>query len=178
MLFFLIAASLSLLLAAYAVSVTYAAKSTVVETLPTNTGSAADARRKVTHDQYNEETTLDSTTTPPATQCAHFLLTLTAGAATVDLRALTGTNGASVDGNGLKVQILRVKNLGANILTLTPGASNGIDLLGASSSIAIPAGGHFQMYFNDASPDIAAADKTIDCAGTGSQTSEWSIVMG
>lgn len=160
------------------VEVTYAATATVVETLPTNTGSASDARRKVTHDAYNETASLTSATTPPVTQVAEFLLTLTAGAATVDLRALVGTNGAIVDGNGLKVQILRVKNLGANILTIVPGASNGIDLLGAASSIAIQPGGHAMFYFNDASPDIAAADKTLDCTGTASQTSEWSIIMG
>lgn len=174
----LIIGAAGLLLVASAVTVTYEAKATVVETLPSNSGSAPDSTRKVTHTNYNESATLDASSTPPATLVAEFLATLSSGALTIDLRALTGTNGASVDGNGLKVQILRVKNLGANILTITPGASNGIDLLGASSSIAIPAGGHFQMYFNDASPDIAAGDKTLDLAGTGAQTSEWTVIMG
>ena len=160
------------------VSVTYAATCTVVETLGNNTGSAPAATRVITHTDYNEAATLTGATTPPVTTVAAFLLTLSSGAATVDLRALTGTNGASTDGNGLKVQILRVKNLGANILTIVPGASNGIDLLGASSSLTIPAGGHAQFYFNDASPDIAAGDKTLDVTGTGAQTSEWTIVMG
>jgi len=177
-LFFFIVAVVGLLIVLKSVEVTYAATATVVETLPNNTGSASDARRKVTHDAYNETATLNSGSTPPATLVAEFLLTLTAGAASVDLRALTGTNGASVDGNGLKVQVLRVKNLGANILTIVPGASNGIDLLGGSSSLTIPPGGHVMMFFNDGAPDIAAADKTLDCTGTASQTSEWSIVMG
>lgn len=174
----LIFGAAGLLVVLSAISVTYAATATVVETLPNNTGSAADARRKITHDQYNESVTLDSGTTPPATLVAEFLATLSGGALTVDLRALTGTNGASVDGNGLKVQVLRVKNLGANTLTIDPGASNGIDLLGASSKIVIPAGGHFMMYFNDASPDISGTDKTLDLTGTGAQTSEWTIIMG
>lgn len=161
-----------------AVTVTYEAKATVVETLATNSDSAPDATRKITHTNYNESATLTSATTPPVTTVAEFLATLSGGALTIDLRALTGTNGASIDGNGLKVQILRVKNLGANILTITPGASNGIDLLGASSSIAIPAGGHAMFYFNDASPDISGTDKTLDLAGTSAQTSEWTVIMG
>lgn len=160
------------------VAVTYAATCTVVETLANNTGSAPAATRVITHTDYNESATLTSGTTPPVTTVAEFLLTLSSGAATVDLRALTGTNGASTDGNGLKVQILRVKNLGANVLTIVPGASNGIDLLGASSSLTVYPGGHAQFYFNDASPDISSTDKTLDVTGTGAQTSEWTIVMG
>lgn len=160
------------------VSVDYAAKCTVTETLPNNTGSAAAAKRVVTHEEYNETASLNAASTPPATLLAEFLLTLSSGAATVDLRNLVGTNGAVVDGNGLKVQVLRIKNLGANIMTIVPGASNGIDLLGASSSLTIQPLGHAMIYFNDSGPDIAAADKTLDVAGTGSQTSEWTIVMG
>lgn len=160
------------------VSVTYAATCTIVETLPVNTGSAADATRKVTHDQYNESGTYNSGTTPPVTLQASFLLTLSGGAASIDFRALTGTNGASVDGNGLKVQIFRFKNLGANNMVITPGASNGIDLFGASSSITVPPGAHFTFFLADQAPDIAAGDKTIDVAGTGSQTAEVTVVMG
>ena len=160
------------------VAVTYAATCTVVETLPTNTGSAADALRKVTHAQYDETATLNAGSTPPATLVAEFLQALTVGAATVDLRALVGTNGAVIDGNGLKVQVLRVKNLGANVLTLAEGGSNGYAIFGASGQVDIPPGGHIQMFFNDSSPDIGAGDKEIDLTGTGSQTSEWTIVMG
>lgn len=159
------------------VEVTYAATATVVETLPTNTGSALDARRKVTHDAYNETATLNAASTPPATQVAEFLLTLTAGAATIDLRALVGTNGAIVDGNGLKVQIIRIKNLGANPMTFLEGASNGY-AIGWGTGHTVQAGGHFMQFFNDASPDIAAADKTIDVTGTAAQTAEVTIIMG
>lgn len=172
------AAVAALCLWAGSVTVTYAATCTVAETLATNTGSAPASTRVVTHTEYNEAASLTASTTPPVTTVAEFLLTLSGGAATVDLRALTGTNGASIDGNGLKVQVLRVKNLGANIMTIVPGASNGIDLLGASSSLTIPAGGHAMIYFNDASPDISGTDKTLDVTGTTTQTSEWTIVMG
>lgn len=161
-----------------AVSVDYALKCTITETLPSNTDSAPDATRKITHTAFNESGTLTASTTPPVTKQASFVKTLSAGTGSIDLTSLTGTNGATVDGTGLKVQILRVKNLGANNLVIVPGASNGIDLMGASSSITVFPGASFEYYFNDGSPDIASGDRTLDLTGTGSQTSEWTIVMG
>ena len=91
--------------------------------------------------------------------------------------ACIGTND-TIDGTGLKVQAFRVKNLGANTMTFTVGASNGYDLAGAGFSVALAQNQHFTLYGNDATPDIASGDRTIDVAGTGSQTFECSIVMG
>lgn len=160
------------------VTVTARQQITVVETLPGNTGSATDANRRVTHDQYDEIRTLNANSTPPATLHASFLLTLIAGAATIDFRNLVGTNAAVVDGNGLKVQEFRIKNLGANNMVLTPGAANGLDLLGAAFSLTVFPGATHHFFLNDGAPDIAAADKTVDVAGTGSQTAEVTVVMG
>ena len=150
-----------------------------VETLPVNTSSAPDATRKVTHTEFNEGATLGASTTPPATTQASFILTLTAGAASVDLRALTGTNGATVDGNGLKVQLVRVKNLGANQMTIKVGASNGhTGVFAATNGHPINSGGLAMVYTNDSGDDVDATHKTWDVTGTGSQTSEWTIVLG
>ena len=161
------------------VSVTYLATCTVRETLASNTGSASDSSRVITHDAYNESATLSATSTPPATTCAHFLLTLSAGAATVDLRALTGTNGAAVDLNGLKVQAVRIKNLGANSMTVKVGATNGhTGIFAATNGHPIQPSGHVQCFSNDAGDDVDATHKTWDVTGTGSQTSEWTIVAG
>lgn len=160
------------------VTVTYKALATVVETLPNNTGSAAAASRVVTHAEYNEELTLNSGTTPPVTLVAEFLLTLTAGAATIDLRNLVGTNGAAVDGNGLKPQIIRIKNLGANTMTFKAGASNPHNAFSATNGHVIQPGGHIQIFTNDNTDDIDGTHKTWDVAGTGSQTAEVTIVMG
>lgn len=162
-----------------AVSVAYASQITITETLPVNTGSASDANRVVTHNQYNESGTLNSGSTPPATLQASFLMTLTAGAATIDLRALTGTNGAVVDGNGLKVQMVRIKNLGANPMTIKSGASNGhTGFFTATTGHVVNPGGHIQIFTNDNGDDIDATHKTWDVTGTGSQTAEFTIVMG
>lgn len=156
-----------------AVSVVWAMTITTTESL--SDAGLASGQNAILHNAYNEGSTLTAATTPPVTKIAEFLLTLTDGAATIDLRSLTGTNGAIIDGNGLKVQLLRIKNLGANNMTFEEGASNGYAL---GSSIVVLPGGIAQIYFNDASPDIGSSDKTIDVAGTGAQTAEITIIMG
>ena len=156
-----------------AVSCTYIFGMTTRETL--DTGVPAVTTASITHNAYDETTTLNATSTPPATEVAMFLQTLTAGAATINLAALTGANG-TIDGTGLRVQMIRVKNLGAASMTFSEGASNGIAL--SCLPFTIPTGGVYQFLLNDASPDIAAADRTIDIAGTASQTAEVSILLG
>jgi hypothetical protein len=158
------------------VSVVWAMNATTQETLAANTGSAADASRVVTHSQYDEGATLNAGSTPPATLPAFFLGTLGTGALTINLASLTGTNGALIDMTGLRVQILRVKNLGANSMTFAEGGSNGIAL--SCLPFTVPSGGVAMFYLADASPDIASGDRTIDVTGSGSQTFECSIICG
>lgn len=160
------------------VSVAYALTATITEVLETNTSSAATTGRTLTHGEFNESGTLNSGTTPPVTKQASFIATLSSGSLSVDLTSLTGTNGATVDGTGLRVQLLRVKNLGANALTVAGGASNGYDAWGGDFLITIPQNGIFQIYGNDAGSDIGSSYKTLDLSGTGTQTSEWTVVMG
>lgn len=162
------------------VAVTLAATVSVVETLPNNTPSAPDATRKVTHTGFNMSKSLNAASTPPATLMAAFEQALSSGAATIDLTALTGTNGATVNMNGLKVQAFKIKakTTNANPITLTAGASNGIDLLGSSWSVTLQPGQEFLFYGNDATPDVASGDRTIDLAGTGTQAVEVIVVAG
>jgi hypothetical protein len=148
-------------------------RGTVRETLTSGVAAASNAVVRLS--EYNESVTLNATTTPPATAAAYFLGTLTAGALTINLAALTGANGA-VDLTGLRIQFLRIKNLGANAMTFSEGASNGIAL--SCLPLVVAAGGIAQFYLNDAAPDVAAGDRTIDVSGTGAQTFEISIVAG
>jgi hypothetical protein len=157
-----------------AATLNYTSAFSVDETLSSTPGSAAPT---VKHAAFDKTATLYGTTTPPVTKVAFFEVTLSGGAATVNLAALSGTNGTTVDGTGLKVQAIRVENTGANSLTIAPGASNGIDLFG-TGSLVIPAGGHVVLYSSDGTPDIASGDRTLDLTGTGSQVSRWSVVMG
>jgi hypothetical protein len=160
------------------IAVSYAATVTVVETLPNNTGSAAAANRVVTHAEYNEVASLGAASTPPATLVSEFLLTLSVGAATIDLRTLTGTNGAVVDGNGLKVQIVRIKNLGANNMTFKGGAANPHNMFTVTTGQVVFPGAHIMIYSNDNGDDIDATHKEWDVSGTASQTAEVTIIMG
>lgn len=144
----------------------------------TETGLSLDGASSafVIHDAYNESGTLNASSTPPATKVLSKLITLTAGAYTIDLTTETGINGAALAGTGLRVQMIRIKNLGSATMTFSEGASNGIAL--ACGDITVPAGGITQIYLNDAAPDIAAGDRAIDVAGTGTDTFELSLLLG
>src|ERR1041384_4058255 len=130
------------------VSVSYNFGVTVRETL--STGVAGSSSPVIVFSAYNESGTLNASSTVPATKHVQYLLTLSSGAATINLASLTGANG-TIDATGLRVQMIRVKNLGANAMTFAEGASNGIAL--ACGTFIVPAGGIVQMLLNDASPD-------------------------
>lgn len=160
------------------VSLAYDFKATVTEVVTGNTDAYSSSNRTVISDQFNESGTLTSATTPPVTKSAKFVKALAVGAGTIDLTSLTGANGASVDGTGLKVQLFRMKNLGANPMTITFGAATPYALAGATFVVILAQNQVWQFYGNDATPDIAAGAKHMDLSGTASQTCEVSIVMG
>lgn len=144
---------------------------TAVEVLEED--SLSSSGRSVQH------TVFDRTITPsPATIYSGDVYALSSGAKSIDLRALYTVGNGLGDANGLKLQGMYFKNLGANPMTIVGGASNGYDLFGASGSVAVPAGGVLVMFFNDASPDVSGTDKTIDISGTGSQTFELALILG
>lgn len=159
-----------------AVSVSYALRVNVRETLDSGVDGASTP--VITHNALDVTGTINATSTPPATKHIQDTSALTAGAATIDLTALTGTGGATVNMTGLKVQIFRFKNNGAATMTIGEGATNGYELLGNAWSIAVPAGGAIQLVLNETAPDVGASAKTIDIAGTGTQAFQISIVAG
>jgi hypothetical protein len=160
-----------------AVSASYSLRCDVNETLATNVPAAETP--VIIHGQFSSTGTLNATSTPPATKMAAQTISLTAGAVTIDLTALTGTNGATVDGTGLKVQILKLKNRSSNaVMTFGEGASNGYEALGNAWTLKLLAGQEIEMFLNDAAPDIASGAKTIDVAGTGTESFDFIVVMG
>jgi len=153
---------------------------TVVETLGGNRPFAADAKAKVTHDQLNTVAALGAATSPPATAVAAFQAAMTGGAATIDLTDLLGTNDLPVDGTGLRVQAVKVRNPGtnANPITISKGASNGYNGFGADFSLALTPGAHALLFPNDAGSDIASNNANLDLAGTGSQALDVEVLLG
>jgi len=167
---------------ASSVTVTYLVKATVAEVLDSaKVPAAADGARTVTHSGFDtEKKILSGASTPPVSLVACMAKALSGGAATIDLTALTGTNLLSIDGTGLRVQILRLKNpaTNANPITIAKGASAGYDGLGAAFSHTVVPGGEATFLTNDAGSDIGAGNKTLDLAGTGSQVLDVEIVLG
>ena len=164
------------------VSVLLALGLTVTEVLETGIPFASPTtnNKEVVHNGLNTTATLGAATTPPAAKVAGFLLDLVAGAATIDLRALSATNGTILDGNGLKVQAVKFRNksTNANDITLAVGAANGYELLGAGWTLTLKPGDEALFYKKDTGPDIDATHKIIDVTGTGAQVLECLLVLG
>lgn len=162
------------------VSVTYKSIVTTEETIDTNTPAVSARFNAITHDGYNSTKVMNASSTPPATKAAYFSKALVAGAATIDLTALTGTNGVTVVGTGLKVQVARFKNpsTNANSIVVTVGASNGYNLAGSDFKVTLAPGQEQTFYGNDATPDVGSGAKNIDISGTGTQALQVSIVLG
>jgi hypothetical protein len=162
------------------VAVTYASTLTAVETLTNNVPDAAAPI--VTHSGFNSTASLGPATTPPVSKMASFQEALSAGAATIDLTALNGTNGASVTFNGLKVAAVKFQNPAgnANAITVKAGASNGYLLHGASWSIILQPGEEYLWKAGvvNAAPTVGSTLKNIDLAGTGSQALNVILIAG
>lgn len=159
-----------------AVEVTYNSILSVKETL--GTGVSLVTTPNVTHDGLSTGGTFNASSTVPATKVSSGAATLAAGVATINLAAMPGVNGATVDFTGLKVQFVKLQNPSANAITIVPGAANGIDLFGAASSVSIQPGQEMLFKFNDTGPDVAAADRTLDLTGTLVQTLNFVFVAG
>ena len=162
------------------VSVAYQAKATATEALETNIPATPTGSRSVVHSAWDTTKTLNSGSTPPATKVAAFQKALAAGVATIDLSALTGTNGSTVVGTGLRVQVLRVRNPAANgnPISIAKGAANGYDGFGATFFLELVPGAEALIFGNDAGGDIGGANKNLDLAGTLIQALDVEIVLG
>ena len=153
---------------------------TASEKLEGNPDSAPDTTREVVHTNFNTSLSLKSDSTPAISKMAAFVQALTGGAATIDLTALTGTNGATVDGTGLKVQAIKLKSKDANENTISvePGVANPYDMFGSDFKVTLSPGQEVTLFGNEATPDISGTDKTLDLAGTGVEELEVIVVMG
>lgn len=142
-------------------------------------GRSTTVDDKITLDN-NDDIILTGSSSPDATVVYKGTVTLTAGAATLDLTALTDSSGATIATTGLKVRAIKVKPTGtnANAITLSEGASNGYELFGDGWKVAVQATSHFLAYLGATAPDVATGAKTIDFAGTLVQSCDVMIVFG
>jgi hypothetical protein len=130
------------------------------------------------HSAFDFSSTIKSDTTVPATKVSASVMALSTGAKSIDLTSLPGANGATITALGLKLQVWKIKNLGAAAMTFSEGASNGYAALGAAFSFILLQNQQAMFYLADSAPDVASGDRTIDVAGTGSQTFQNIMVFG
>lgn len=150
--------------------------------------STTPAQAVVRYDAWDDEFDLSATSTPPATLFGAAVITMTAGAATIDLRALVCTDGITRDFNGLKVRTIkfRASSANANAITVVKGASNGFTGLGASFSLTLPVPTGTtdgQIPFNvfhdgGGGTAVSATVKTLDVSGTGAQVLHVEVIGG
>lgn len=129
-----------------------------------------------TLDAFDFKAVLDADSAPPVTKVCAGTLMLAAGVATLDLSAVP-YNGAAVDLTGLKVQMLFLRNLSLNPITISEGASNGYQLLGGAA-LLVPAASRMQFFWSDTLPDVSATDRTLDLSGTATDELQFVLAAG
>jgi hypothetical protein len=171
---------------AMSVAINYTSKITATEQLETNMPAAND--KQVQHNGYDTAATANATSVPPVAKCAFFQKALVGGAATIDLTALVGSNGAAVDGTGLRVQFIKFRNKSSNaaghVMGLSKGTPNGYDGLGGGEgsagdfTVSLLPGGEVLICTKDCGADIGPTNKTLDLMGVGTDVAELAIALG
>lgn len=163
------------------VSVLFNSGVTVTETATGDYVSSAD--NTITLNGMNDSATYTASTSVPVTKATAFRVTMSSGSGSIDLTALPGlTVNETIDCTGLKLQMLKVRNLStnANSITVAKGASNGYGLnaAGTTWSIPISPGQSITFFGNDSSPDVASGARIMDVTGTLAQILEVTVVCG
>ena len=140
----------------------------VKETVALGTTTATDPQIPygITGTPYN----YSADTTVDATKGWANTVTLTAGAATINLTTLTRTGLPTVDLTALKIRAIHFKALSTNsaLITIVPGASNGYAALGLGLSLA--PGGEALIH-NPSSAAVTSSLKNIDLASADTDAS-------
>jgi hypothetical protein len=159
---------------------------TVTEVLESNVGYAA-GDKSIIHslaellDGIVGHTSMGASTSPPASKVAAYDVTLSTGAATIDLTALPQAGGGTQSVNGLLARYLVFVNpvSNANNITIADGASNGYLVFGdASGQITLKPGQFCILFCAGNAQTVGGSNKTIDITGTGSQVLRMLALFG
>jgi hypothetical protein len=162
------------------ISVDYNSSLTTVEALGT---SANHQTGNLTASGLNSSLAYQATTsTPPCTSRGGTDIAMTGGAVTLDLTALVGSGGVTVDGSGKRVQYIKVLNPATNhTIAIATGASNGYDGFGVAFKETLYPGGEFLKKLSALGTHgtvISGSNKTLDITGTGTEALSYEIVLG
>lgn len=133
----------------------------------------------IKHDAFNVSKSASATTTPSAIITASQEIALVAGAKTIDLTSLLGTNSGPVSLDTKKPLWIMLKNKSTNTggtMTFAKGATNGYAGFGASFSIAVPIGGAILLDMNALNSAVSSTNKTIDVTGSGTDVIQLIVV--
>ena len=157
------------------ISVSYTSNLTTTETLSDSNISATS--KTVSFDGANGSGISTASSTAPCTMRGGGKLTLSSGAGSIDLTAIPGVNGTLQDGTGLKVQFVKLKNLGESQMWIYDDITNGYQLHGGGYD-RLPVGGESLHKYSDGLADIDGTHKIIGVEGSGSDQLQYEIVMG
>ncbi len=161
------------------ISATWAQTMSVVETF----SNANVNNNDILVNGISQGSVLTASTTPAATKQSQWTVTLSGGAATIDLTQIPGFNSSEViDGTGLKVRMLQfyAPATNANVITALKAVSNGygLDAAGTSWTESLDPDTGRSMWLNTSAPTIGGSAKSITLTGTGSQTIQVGIILG
>lgn len=158
-------------------------QATIVSTITTteNLSKSTLLDNKVEHGKgINQALSYNSGSTPDAEMVYSGTVTLGSGTATLDLTNIANSEGDTIVSTAHKPRAIKIiaASDNDNVITVSKGASNGYTGLGTSFSIGLLAGESFLSIFGTAVVDISGTVKTLDFAGTGSQTCDIFILFG
>ena len=145
------------------VEATYDLKLKVVESLDLSSDLASTPDVTFQTDT-NVSGQLTATSTIPATKVWGDTRSLTAGTDTIDLTALTGPLGSTVDFTGLKVQLVKIVGAAANtaVLVVQQGDTNPYLIFNTTGrAIDVGIDGAYMQKWKDSLADVSSTVKTI-----------------
>ena len=130
--------------------------------------------------------TLTATTTPPVTKVFSDSVQLSGGVGALDLTALAGPNGTTIDFTGLKVQLVALRCATGNAAGITVDSKDavtgynlfGIDNAATAEKIEVLPGDAWGKKSVDTLENVDATHKDITLAGTDSDTIQVLLVAG
>lgn len=153
------------------VSAAYELKLVTTETL--DLGADHVPNPEIVHNLGSIVATLNASSTVPATKASSDTIALVAGVATIDLTALTGLYGASVDFTGLKVQAVMIINPAGNNaegMEFAVAIANGYNLFGKDNAdsdlVTVLPGDAYLVIHANTLEDVDATHKDITVTGT------------
>jgi len=140
------------------------------------TSSPGTGQVTLSFNEFNQNETLNSSSTPPATK---FIAEKYTGTQNLDFTALARTAlGDTVDASGLKLQLLLLVNLSTtDDVTISDAAANPYSING-TDDVVVPVGGYLLMQFNDQLDDVAAGALGMDITPGAGESFQLVLVFG